>query len=301
MICVFGSINVDLVCRTATIARPGETVLSSQYDQYPGGKGANQAVAASRVGARVEMVGAIGADGFGDTAKAGLLDNGVGIGGVAVVGLPTGCAFIVVAENGENAITVASGANQLVTSDYSSKASTLVIQMELAADVTLRQMEVARQAGVRTVLNFAPVPGKIELSTLSAILSVTDHLIVNEHELIALCDRLGIRQDAALLAKHVKCWLVVTCGSAGIILYDPATDAPPIVLPAPTIDVMDTTGAGDTFVGVYAAGLDAGLPLREAAQHAMFAASLACRSEGAQSAMPTNDELQEFIISQETV
>jgi ribokinase len=259
MISVFGSINVDLVCRTVRIARPGETVLSPGYNQYPGGKGANQAVAAARFGAEVKMIGAVGSDAFAAVARQALVESGVEISGVATVGLPTGVAFIVVSDDGENAITVASGANEAVSADYETQASTLVVQMELAIDVTLQQMRAARGSGTRTVLNFAPVPASLDIAMLHALMEVTDYLVVNEHELISLCDSLSISRDGTLLAKHVDSNLVVTRGGAGIEIYDLNIIGDSYVVLAPDVKVVDTTGAGDTFVGVLAAGLDTGI------------------------------------------
>lgn len=297
MICVFGSINVDLVCRVASIAKPGETVLSPGYEQFPGGKGANQAVAAARAGADVEMIGAVGADGFGDLARANLDHNRVGVEGVSTSDLPTGCAFIVVSESGENVITVASGSNLDVRAGRIKGASTLVAQMELPAEETLLALRRASRSGVRTILNFAPVPLSVEKETLAGLLGYADVLVVNEHELIALCDVLRIAKDAVVLAMRVKCQLIVTRGGEGILVYDPIVDADPFVATAPDVDVVDTTGAGDTFVGVLAAGLDNGLTLQQASYRAMIAASMACSSSGAQAAMPTLAELEAFIKS----
>ncbi len=294
MICVFGSINIDLVCRVAEIARPGETVLSPGYTQYSGGKGANQAVAAARAGAIVEMVGAVGADGLGDAAKANLGQNGVGISGVSTVDLPTGCAFIVVSDDGENAITVASGANRAVSDAFSHEPSILVCQMELAAGVTLRAMQIARRSGARTLLNFAPVPAGMDRSVLVELLEVTDYLAVNELEMSALCEALSVVRSGETLAEHARCYVIVTRGDEGISIYHPDPEAKSLALSAPSVHVVDTTGAGDTFVGVLASGLGEGTSLNEAARRAMFSATLACRSFGAQSAMPSSAELQAY-------
>lgn len=294
MICVFGSINVDLVCRVAEIARPGETVLSPGYGQYPGGKGANQAVAAARMGAAVEMVGAVGADAFGEMARANLERNGVGTAGVSTVGRPTGCAFIVVADDGENAITVASGANLAVSGSDRIGASTFVTQMELATATVLRGMEAAKRSGAGTILNFAPVPSQIDGSELRSLLQVTDYLVVNQHELVALCASLGIEADGQALAEQARCQLIVTRGGEGIVVHGASVGREAVAMSAPKVDVIDTTGAGDTFVGALAAGLDAGVPLQAAARRAMYAATLACRCEGAQSAMPTDADLDQL-------
>ena len=240
------------------------------------------------------MVGAVGADGFGNLAKTNLQCNGVGTADVSTVDHPTGCAFIVVADDGENAITVASGANLAVKGGRRFNATTFVAQMELATATTLREMKAAKTAGARTILNFAPVPPHIDRGDLLSLLQVTDCLVVNEHELKALCAVLNIANDGQVLATHASSEVIVTRGGEGIVIHDASADVEEVAMPAPRIDVVDTTGAGDTFVGALAAGLDGGIPLHEASRRAMLAATLACRREGAQSAMPTAAELDVF-------
>jgi ribokinase len=291
MICVVGSINIDLVCRVAEIPRPGETTLATGYAQYHGGKGANQAVAAARAGGKVQMVGAVGADHFGKLALANLDENKVNTDTISVTDDATGCAFITVSESGENAITVASGANLAVIPTIPESARILITQMELPIPTTLKAMELAKKTGGKTILNFAPVPTVITRDMLDALVAVTDVLIVNEHELAALCMILDIANDGAALARNAQCQTIVTSGAAGISVHDPRAPDAPFLAKPPQVEVVDTTGAGDTFVGVLAARLHFGDDMRTAAFWAMCAATLACRSMGAQSAMPELPEI----------
>lgn len=299
MILVFGSINVDLVARVAHIARPGETVLAPDYRRFFGGKGANQAVAAARMAGppAVAFCGAVGADGFGEECLANLKAEGVDVSHVArVASAGTGCAFISVDTGGENAITVAAGANGHVRADLLDDAFLQRI------DVAVMQMEVpwrenaalaARLAGgaARIVLNFAPARADIPAQALRAFLSDIDHLVVNEHEAETLAAALGldIAAPARAIAESLALPVVVTLGREGVALMEPG--APDWSRPAMPVDVVDTTGAGDTFVGVFAAGLAEGLGAREAIVRAGHAASLSCTRPGAQGGMPRRDEL----------
>ncbi|MFV0360737.1 PfkB family carbohydrate kinase [Tropicimonas sp.] len=181
MLCVFGSINVDHVMRVHEIVRPGETVLAKDLVLCQGGKDANQAVAAARVGASVAMIGAVGRDENGESARLSLVANGVEDAGVATTGHPTGCAFISLDDRGENAITVLSGANASARlRNLSDSCTTLVCQMELPTDAVVEALEIACGNGCRTILNLAPVPAVLTPAQAKRLVAATEVLIVNE-------------------------------------------------------------------------------------------------------------------------
>jgi ribokinase len=305
MIVIFGSINMDLVARVQRIARPGETVLSRRADSFFGGKGANQAVAAARVSrdgaVRVAMAGAIGNDPFGMACLKNLEENGVGVTAIRVTDEPTGCAFIAVDETGENAITVASGANMALRSadlpeSLLSKASVLVLQMEVPIADNLEVAARARRAGVKVVWNFAPVPAIKERSAMAELLAVTDVLVVNEHEALAIAHIVGepsgdhYLEAGSAISRLFGPACIVTAGSRGA--YAIAPDGTQSHAMARPITPVDTTGAGDTFVGVLANGLAEGLETGRAMELACAAASLSCLTAGAQAGMPQREALE---------
>lgn len=278
MIVVFGSINVDLVIPVPRLPAPGETVLGGDYALFPGGKGANQALAARRAGASVMLAGAVGRDGFAGVALDLLRRDGVDLQLVTEIDRPTGCAGIMVAGSGENMIAVASGANHAVTADMVpdrlfSPDTVVVAQMELPLAETAAVLRRARASGARTVLNLAPA------APLPAdLLADIDLLVANEGEAASL----GAAPQ--LIARGLRQGLVVTRGAAGAVAYLASGEV--IAVPALPITPVDTTGAGDTFVGVMAASLDAGLALGPALRRAGAAAALACLERGAQPGMP---------------
>ena len=278
MILVFGSINVDLLVPVPMLPRPGETVLGGDYELLPGGKGANQALAARRAGAAVALAGAIGSDAFAGLALETLQRDGVDLGLMRRVERPTGCAAIMIGADGENLIAVAPGANReaaaaSVPDAVLGPAATLVCQMEVPAAETWALLRRARIAGARTILNLAPA-APVEPAAWADI----DILVANRVEAAAL----GV--DPAVLAWRLRRALVVTHGADGSTAY--LADGGRIDTPALVIKAVDTTGAGDTFVGVLAAALDVGLSLSPALRRASAAAGLACLARGAQSAMP---------------
>lgn len=298
-IIVFGSINIDLVTRVRAIPRPGETVLAPAYETLFGGKGANQAVAAARVSApgRVAMVGRIGADTFGRMCLDNLAANGVDVSQVAEGPEPTGCAFISVDAQAENAITVASGANGVVSEAAMpavSDAVTAILQMEVPLAASLAAARPVREAGGRILWNLAPVPHDLDGDDLRLVLNATDVLIVNEHEAVSAAALLGrpdatLTEAAHLLATtgHLTC--VVTAGAKGAIAVH--ADGSSIAAAAKAIEAVDTTGAGDTFVGILAATLADGADWPVALARACRGAALACLARGAQTAMPTAEAL----------
>lgn len=284
MILVFGSINVDVLVPVPQLPRPGETVLGGDYALLPGGKGANQALAARRAGARVALAGAIGNDAFAGLALETLRRDGVGLDLVRPVERPTGCAAIMIGAQGENLIAVAPGANREAAAAYVPDAmlgpgTIVVCQMEVPAAETWALLRRARAAGARTVLNLAPA-APVDPAAWADI----DILVANRGEAAALgC-------DPASLARRLRQTLVVTHGAEGATAY--LTDGGRVDAPALAIDPVDTTGAGDTFVGVLAAMLDQGLPLAPALRRAGAAAGLACLGQGAQSAMPAGAAIE---------
>ena len=300
MIVVFGSINMDLVATVVAIPRPGETVLSPGYRTLFGGKGANQAVAAARVhDGRVAMVGRIGRDGFGEACRGNLVANGVTIDYLAVDDAPTGCAFITVDARGENAITVASGANGNVAAVDLPEAllgadTMAVMQMEVPLAASLAAARRVKAAGGSVIWNFAPAPSAVAADDLAALLAHTDIFVVNELEAGAAAALLEQPADdwdtaARTVARlgHTTC--VVTAGASGAVAYAP--DGTRLHAPALKVTPVDTTGAGDTFVGILAAEMVADGHLAEALRRACIGASLACLAEGAQTAMPTRAAL----------
>lgn len=293
MILVFGSLNMDLTMRVTALPRPGETVLCPSYRTLPGGKGNNQAVAAARAGAAVAMVGRVGDDGFGQRLRANLADNGVDATGVATAVNPTGIAAIAVDDGAENCITVASGANlELRAGDVPDAmlrpGTTVVTQMEVPVAETLALLRRARAAGARTLLNLAPAPvldAAAAAELAAAVAASVDVLVVNELEGAALAG--GAGGDGLALCRRLASDLgtacVMTLGGQGAVAAEGGRLWRVRALP---VEVADTTGAGDTFTGVLAAALDAGLSLPDGLARAGAAAGLACCGVGAQESMP---------------
>jgi ribokinase len=278
MILVFGSINVDLIVPVPHLPHPGETVLGGDYSILPGGKGANQALAARRAGAEVMLAGAVGTDAFADIALATMRRDGVDTRLVRIVEQPTGCAAIMVSTGGENAIAVAPGANARVCADQVPDEllgpdTILVAQMEVPPGETEILIGRLRARGGCSLLNLAPA-----LPVDPALLRNIDFVIANEGEAAA------VGSEPAQFAALARRAFVVTRGVAGAVAF--LHDGERIEVPALPIEPVDTTGAGDTFVGVLASALDLGSTLEGALRRASAAAGLACLARGAQSAMP---------------
>jgi ribokinase len=292
MILVFGSLNADLVFQVHALPRPGETVLAPGYKLAAGGKGANQAAAAAKAGAVVRMVGHLGRDTFGDFLRRGLAQAGVDCAGVAIAEAATGVAVIGVAPGGENQIMVGSGANLATRADQVGDADlgpgvTLLCQNEVAPAATFALLERAARRGARTILNLAPAA-----PLPAAALDALDVLVVNEIEAAMAAAQSDAGEPQALaseLATRHALACVVTLGSAGAIACTPAGGWR---IRALEVDPVDTTGAGDAFVGVLAAALDHGLELPEALRRASIAAALACTRLGAQTSQPSAAEIE---------
>jgi ribokinase len=284
MIVVFGSINADLVMAVDSLPRAGETVLCPSYQVVPGGKGANQAAAAARAGAGAAMFGQVGADGFGDLVVQALADAGVDTDGVLRARAPTGCAAIGVDKAGENQIIVASGANlearaDQVPDDLLAPETTLVLQLEVPVGEIARLAARAKGAGTRIILNAAPAGPAPD-----ALLRSVDILVVNEIEAEALYPGTAGPETAARgLAESLGVICAVTLGPEGARAFG---HAGAWTVDALNITPVDTTGAGDAFVGVLAASLDKGCGFEESLHRASVGAGLACLAEGAQTALP---------------
>lgn len=278
MILIFGSINVDLVVPVPRLPDPGETVLGGDYALLPGGKGGNQAMAARRAGADVAIVGAVGRDSFAAVALDPLRRAGIDTRLVRTVEEPTGCAAIMVSDAGENIIAVASGANAGVRCDFVPDEllrpdTLLVVQMEVPPAETAGVIGRMRAHGGRCLLNLAPaLPIDVEL------LRDLDLVVANEGEAASL------GRDPVLVAALLRQGLVITRGAAGAVAYLASGET--LSVPALPIAAVDTTGAGDTFVGVLAAALDFGASIETALRRACVAAGLACLARGAQTALP---------------
>ena len=294
---VVGSINQDFVLSVERRPEPGETVTEAQLSKGNGGKGANQAAAAALLGASVKFLGRVGDDGFGEPLVEALADKGVDTSLIeASPDSSTGTAFITVTPDGENAITVAPGANRSLSaedvddaSDAIGDARVLVAQMEVPPEVVLRAVEVAARQGTRVLVNLAPtteVPRKL--------LEKLDPLVVNEHEAAFLLHERVEGVEGALSAAPELLELgpssaVITLGREGAVFSDGESTNH---LPAPKVDAVDTTGAGDAFVGALAAKLAQELPLNDAVAYAVRAGAAAVTKKGAQGALPTPESVK---------
>jgi len=287
MIVVFGSINADLVARVARLPRAGETLAGDSFAVVAGGKGANQALAARRAGAEVMLAGATGDDAFRAPALAGLAAAGVDVSRVRTTAAPTGVALIHVDAEGRNAITVIAGANALADPDAVEDATlgercTLVLQFELPVAAVTALARRARQRGARVLLNAAPA-----IPLPASLASTLDVLVVNEHEAQVLARATGLPDAptafAAAWHRRHGTAVVVTLGAAGVVA---AAAGRSHTLTAPRVEVVDTTGAGDAFVGTLAAALDRGDTWPRAVAAASAAGALACTAIGAQGALP---------------
>ena len=288
MILVFGSINVDLVAPVPHLPQPGETVLGGDYALLPGGKGANQALAARRAGSEVVLAGAIGRDTFASIALSLLRRDGVDTRLVRELDRPTGCAAIMVSAAGENAIAVSPGVNSETRSDWVpdellDPRTIVVAQMEVPFGETASLIRRARMRGARCLLNLAPA-----LSLDPGLLSEIDLLVTNKREAMTL------GPDPVELARRLRRGLVVTRGAAGAIVL--VADGSALEVPALSVDPVDTTGAGDTFVGVLAAALNLGSSFEQALSRASAAAGLACLAYGAQTAMPDAEAIDVAMV-----
>ncbi len=283
MILAFGSINLDLIFPLPHLPAPGETVLGPAMTIEPGGKGANQAVAAARDGARVVFAGAVGADALAQDALRLMRATDMDISRVVTAEAATGCAAICVDPAGRNLIAVASGANLAARADQVEPsllgpATTVLLQMEVPRAETEALIHRARAAGSRIMLNLAPA-APLDEAALRAI----DVLVLNEGEAAILAADLGCPATAVALHARLGVTIVITLGEQGL---EAALPDGRLRLPAHQVQAIDTTGAGDCFTGVLAAALDRGLDWPDALSRAQAAAALCCTRPGTQGSMP---------------
>ncbi|WP_339278620.1 ribokinase [Paenibacillus sp. FSL W8-1187] len=293
-ILVAGSINMDIVSRVARFPEPGETISGRGTSYHPGGKGANQAAAAAKAGAACSMLGAVGGDPFGDALVASLEDAGVGVQSVLTKDGTSGLAIITVNEGGENHIVLSAGANGLLTAeDALAEADwrgvyAVLLQNEIPWETNEALIRSAGEAGVRVWLNPAPareVPAEL--------LPLLDTIIVNETEAAAVSGLpVPDRAAAELLARGAR-RVVVTLGEQGCLCADAAGER--LSVPAYAVEAVDTTAAGDTFIGAFAAASAAGTDTEAALRFAAAAAAIAVTRPGAQASIPSRDEIEAFL------
>ncbi len=295
MIIVFGSLNIDLVMPVGRFPNPKETVLcTSDYLSRPGGKGANQAVAAARAGAKVAFVGKVGDDAFGRRCVNNLKNYGIWASGVGISERPTGCATIAVGPGGTSFVISAPGANIDATSDQApdevfTPENIVLTQMEVAPSETFSVLKRAKALGTTTILDLSPA-APIPTDALQAV----DYLIMNELEALQLAQYMNIhdtyaRELALKFADIGKLTCIITREEKGAVA---ARDGVLYTVAAMPVDVIDATGAGDVFCGVFAAMLEEGATWLSAMHHASIGASMSCTGLGAQASTPELEEIK---------
>ncbi len=302
-IVVVGSLNMDLVTRTPRIPMPGETIIGHEFFTAPGGKGANQAVAAARLGGHVTMIGRVGQDDFGKAMRQTLTRDGVDCTYVfSDEKARTGIASILVDDAGQNSIVVAPGANARLDPDDIDRAQqaiasadVLLLQLEIPLETVIHAAEVARANGVTVVLN--PAPAR---SDLESLLPLVDFIIPNESETALLTGLSVETEEEAIAATHALRKqgvdrIILTLGARGALLAQPENAQR---IPAFPIQPVDTTAAGDAFVGGFAVALAEKRPLPEAVRWGNAAGGLAATRLGAQPSLPTRQEVLDMLASQ---
>lgn len=272
-VCVIGSANLDLVAHAARHPLPGETLLGTEYHEFPGGKGLNQAVAAARAGAPTQLIASVGDDDAGRRLLAVARDEAIDVEAVHIDGtLPTGRAMIIVDKAGENSIVVIPGSNDRCPAATSATQRVVLAQLEVPIDTVLRSFDTAKSAGAATILNPAPAT-----DLPSDLLERCDIIVPNEHEVellggVAHLHNAGVRT------------VIVTLGAHGVLI---SVDGSETRLPAYPVTPVDTTGAGDAFCGNLAAGIAAGMSTIDASRRAVVAGALATTKHGAVPSLPT--------------
>lgn len=296
VVLVVGSLNMDLVVQVAAQPRPGDTVLASDVQTFPGGKGANQASAAARAGGRVRMLGRVGTDGYGRALKTALESVGVDIGFVGEASGPSGLAFITVDAGGENMIVVSSGVNRRLepgdlSDEHFEDVAVVLMQLESPLEVVARAAELARARSIPVILNAAPareLPGEV--------LGNVTHLVVNEGEAGFLAG-MSVTDAATARAAGEKLLglgvgnVVITLGGDGVAWLGESEGR----LSAHGVQVVDTTAAGDAFCGAFAVKLAEASTLAEAARFANAAGALATTKAGAQPSLPSRIAIEELV------
>lgn len=315
-VCVMGSANADLTVRVASLPKPGETIAGGPLEVLPGGKSANQAATVGRLGVAATFLGAVGADPNGALLRDSLVDAGVDVSHLAEAAEATGTAMILVDDEAENCIVISAGANGTVDAgfvrdrgDAIRAAGVLGLCLEVADDAVVEAARIARDAGVTVVFNLSPVR-----DVPADLLELVDVLIVNEHELAALVGDAAAAEGAesgdwsdaaaALAGRHGIRTSVVTLGGAGSVVVESgetgdgagaesAAVTATRVDPLP-VDVVDTTGCGDSYMGSLMAGLASGLDTGDAARLAVAVSAYAAGGEGAQASYGTADQVRAF-------
>lgn len=285
-IVVIGSINMDLVTQTQVVPRLGETVLGTSFSTTPGGKGANQAVAAARLKADVTMIGAVGNDSFGKELLSHLENQGIFTENVEpVTHKETGIASITIA-NHDNSIIVVPGANACVTEeliekyeDVIAKSDTMLLQLEIPLSAVIKAAELAKKHGIRVILNPAPYQDLPE-----ELLKLVDYITPNEYEAEELLKASNL--------KNLQEKLIITRGAEGVSYFESGSEK---YISSYKVEVVDTTGAGDSFNGAFAVALSEGKTLEEACSFAVAVGALAVTKLGAQSGMPTREQVEAFL------
>lgn len=294
-IVVAGAINTDLVAVVERAPQAGETVTGSSFSIFSGGKGANQAIAAQRSGSLTAMVGAVGDDAFGMDRRADLAADGIIVDGITeFAGMASGVALITVEREGENRIAYVPGPTLRVTGEQirgaleAHRPAIYLQPNEVPSEVAAVAIRTARELGASTVLNAAPDP-----TTVWPVLPDVQYLIVNEVEAFALVDESGPLDEIAIdLARRSGTNVVLTAGAVGAYGVE---DGEVFHVAAPAVQVVDTTGAGDTFCGAFAACLAHGVPFGEAVAWSVVAGSLATTISGAQPSIPRREVVEGFI------
>lgn len=297
MIVVVGSLNMDLVVRSPRLPKPGETLRGGPFATYPGGKGANQAVAAARLGAKTAIIGRVGADGFGQMLRIAAEVDGVNVEQVLdTPTMATGVSLITVEDGGQNTIVIASGANATLTPEDVEVAGSLIasarvvlLQLEVPLPAVIRAAELAREVGATVILNPAPAPaGRLP----AKLLSMVDYLVPNESEAGAFLDEpssappKGLARALAAVTGVPNA--IITLGEAGAVMASPSGA---IHQPAFRVQAVDSTAAGDAFVAGFAVALSEGLAPTKALRWGCAAGALAATRLGAQASLPRRDEV----------
>ena len=299
-VAIVGSINMDLVVRSPRFALAGETILGHTFHTIPGGKGANQAIAARRMGAEVAMIGRVGDDEFGSTLRRNLAAEGIDVEHLPVTAeASSGVALITVDDNGENTIIVVPGANgRLTVNDVESAheliagANILLMQLEIPLPVVEQAAHIASENGVTVILNAAPAR-----ALSRQLLSLVDYLVVNETEALLVAGVTGgLPEEAARLLQGMGVRnVVVTLGPGGSLLVP--SEGESVTVPAYRVRAVDTTAAGDGFAGAFAVALAEGIPAAEALRWGNAEGAIAVTREGAQPSLPTRSEVEAFMTT----
>ncbi len=300
-ILVIGSINQDLVVYAPHHPKIGETILGSDFQTFPGGKGANQAIAAARLGGNVQMIGCVGNDAFGETLLQNLNKNLVDTSSVKKVSQSTGVALITVDASGQNTIVVVPGANSALgemdvadLSTFIQAADILVLQLEIPLEVVIKAIDIAYENEVIIILNPAPAQ-MIPSPTLQKV----TYMVPNENEISSMTS-VEINADTDILIAAEQLFsegsqqVILTMGEKGAYYLSPNQK---FHIPAFQVNMIDSTAAGDAFIGGFAVGLINGHDLQHAMLHASAAGALAVTRQGAQTSLPDEKEVEDFLNS----